>query len=90
MAVQIDYVVSFTFNDDHLPALRAEAQHRFDSATGEERKLAGFGDVQFDASDINHCAQIQLRDADDLIGGSKLEYHGASWGAAGVNEVEES
>ncbi|WP_421567332.1 hypothetical protein [Stenotrophomonas sp. PD6] len=89
MAVQIDYVVSFTFNEDQLPALRVEAQQRFDSATGEERKLAGFGDVQFDPSDVHHCAQILLRDADDLIGGGKLEYQEASWGVAGVNEVAE-
>lgn len=90
MAVQIDYVVSFTFNEAQLPALRAEAQQRFELATEEHRRFSGFGDVQFDVSNIRHCAQILLQDADDLIGGGEFEYQQASWGVAGVNEVEES
>jgi len=90
MAVQIDYAVSFTFTDEQLPALREEAQRRFDAATEEERELAGFKDGQFDASNIRHCAQMMLGDPDDLIGSRTLEYDGASWGISALTEVGES
>lgn len=90
MAVKIDYAVSFTFTDEQLPALREEAQRRFDAATDEERELAGFENGQFDASNIRHCAQIMLGDPDSLIGSTTLEYNEASWGVAALTEVEES
>lgn len=90
MAVRIDYVISFTFTEEQLPALRAEAQRRFDSATEEEREQYGFDKVQFDVSNIRHCAEMLLGEPDDFIGGREIEYQEASWGIAGLSEVEAS